>query len=141
MEQRIWQLDWNEALSVGIPEIDGEHQVFCELVNDLNRAISDREEIPEIRRRMQLILDDAVQHFSHEENLLRQWHYPEVDEHAQNHAQALQDLADVMAMFDDRSLEYEWIVGGLKVKEALVDHLLTEDMKYRDYFRSLRQGT
>jgi hemerythrin-like metal-binding protein len=138
MEQRIWQLEWNETLSVGIPEIDREHQVFSELVNDLNRAISYREGIPEIRRRMQLILDDAVQHFSHEENLLRQWHYPGVDEHAQKHAQALHDLADVMARFDERSLEYEWIAGGLKVKETLVDHLLTEDMKYRDYFRSLR---
>ena len=36
----IWRLDWNESLSMYIPEIDAEHQRFIQLVNELNEAIS-----------------------------------------------------------------------------------------------------
>ncbi len=136
MAQNTWQLEWNESLSVGIPEIDKEHQVFCALVNSLNQAIAGRMDIGEIQRRMRLIVDDAVQHFAHEEALFREWRYPDAEGHAQKHAQVLRELTDIMASFDDRTLEYEWIAGGLKAKDLLVEHLLTEDMKYRYYFRA-----
>ena len=29
----VWRLDWDESLSVGIPEIDAEHQHFIKLIN------------------------------------------------------------------------------------------------------------
>ena len=65
----VWRLEWNENLSVCIPEIDAEHQRFIGLVNDLNEAIVDRLDIAELQKRMQSILDDAAEHFAHEEAL------------------------------------------------------------------------
>ena len=38
----VWRLDWDESLSVHIPEIDAEHQHFIRLVNELNEAIAGR---------------------------------------------------------------------------------------------------
>ena len=137
MEQAVWQLEWNEDLSVGIPEIDREHQGFVVLVNGLNRAIADHMGLAEVRKRMQAILDDWEKHHAHEEELFRRWHYPDAGEHAQRHAQVTAQLRAIMAGFDHGSLEYEWIAAGLKVKQALIDHLLHEDTKYRDYYRSM----
>lgn len=37
-------------------------------------------------------------------------------------------------------VEYEWIDAGLKVKRALIEHLLTEDTKYRDYCHKKNVG-
>lgn len=133
----VWQLKWSENLSVGIPEIDNEHRAFISLVNALNQAIADRMELPEIQKRMHTILEDAAQHFTLEERLFEQWHYPDASEHAKKHAQLLRELKSIMSRFDSVSVEYEWIAAGLKVKDLLVDHLLIEDMKYRDYCRSL----
>ena len=31
--------------------------------------------------------------------------------------------------------QFEWALKGLRIKQLLVDHLLQEDMKYRDFLR------
>jgi hemerythrin-like metal-binding protein len=128
-----WRLEWNDKLSVCIPEIDAEHQHFIMLVNELNEAIVRRMDVEEIQKRMQAILDDAVAHFTHEEALFMEWGYPAAEEHAEKHAQITLALHEIMGRFEHDGTGYEWIEAGLQVKQALIDHLLTEDMKYRDY--------
>jgi hemerythrin-like metal-binding protein len=128
-----WRLEWNDGLSVCIPEIDAEHQHFILLVNELNEAIIGRMDVGEIKKRMQAIVDDAVAHFAHEEALFKEWGYPAAGEHAQKHAQVLLAMREIMGGFKSGGIEYEWIKAGLQVKEALIEHLLSEDMKYRDY--------
>ena len=81
METHVWKIDWNDRLSVGIPEINEDHKRFISLVNEFNRSIVDRMDLSEIKKRLQAILDDAVQHFAHEERLFKQWNYPDVDDH------------------------------------------------------------
>jgi len=128
-----WRLEWSDELSVCIPEIDAEHKHFIMLINELNRSIISRMGIEEIKSCMSAILDDAVAHFTHEETLFRQWNYPEAEDHAEKHAQLTQALHEIMSTFERGGFDCEWIEAGLKVKQALVAHLLNEDMKYRDY--------
>lgn len=130
LDSSPWRLDWADELSVRIPEIDAEHQRFIRLVNELNEAIIGRMGPEEINNRMQSILDDAVAHFAHEEALFREWRYPE----AEAHAQILTYLHEIMGRSERDGTEYEWVEAGLKIKKALIEHLLSEDMKYRDYF-------
>ena len=128
-----WRLEWDESLSVCIPEIDSEHRRFIRMVNDLNEAIVDRLDHAELQKRMQWILDDAAEHFAHEEALLKEWHYPDAEEHAQKHAAVIQALNGVMSRLKYDSAMYEWITAGLKIKDDLIGHILTEDMKFRDF--------
>lgn len=135
-----WKIDWNDAMSVGIPEVDQEHRQFIQLLNDLNLAIASRMDLAEIQRRMRLILDNADLHFAHEETLLRQRNYPDADDHADKHAQTRQALHAIMAQCTRDSLEPQWIAAGLEVKNILINHLRTEDIKYMDYFHNASQG-
>lgn len=128
-----WRLEWNDGLSVRIPEIDIEHQHFIHLLNELNDAIIARRDIEEIKSHMRSILDDALAHFAHEERLLKEWGYPGAEEHAKKHAQITQVMREIMAGFEHGKVAYEWIEAGLKIKQMLIEHLLTEDMKYRDF--------
>jgi hemerythrin-like metal-binding protein len=141
-EKSPWRLEWNEGLSVHIPEIDAEHQRFLRLIYELNEAIIGRMDVEEIKKRMRSLLDDAVKHFAHEEALFREWGYSEADEHAIKHEQAIQSLNQIMGHFERGGMDYEWIDAGLKVKEILIGHMLNEDMKYRDYFeaKGIRPG-
>lgn len=116
-----------------IPEIDAEHQHFIRLVNELNEAIAGRMGLEKIRHCMQAIVDDAAAHFTHEEALLGEWGYPAAGEHAEKHAQITQALRETMARFEHDGTEFEWVDAGLQIKKALIEHLLTEDMKYRDF--------
>jgi len=131
----VWRLDWDESLSMDIPEIDAEHKHFIMLVNQLNEAIIDRMDTEEVNKCMRAILDDAASHFAHEEILFRQWDYPDTEEHASRHAEILSVLQDIMNEFERKKTGYDCIDAGLKIKQALIQHLLTEDMKYRDYCR------
>lgn len=132
-----WRLDWTDDLSVGIPEMDAEHQHFIALVNDLNEAILWRMELKQIKERMQAIVDDAVEHFSHEEALLEEWGYPDAGEHTRQHAQILAEGREMVGRFGRDESEYAWIEAGLKLKHSLTEHLLIEDMKYRDFRRTM----
>lgn len=140
MEPCAWKLEWNDAMSVGIPETDEEHRQFIRSINDLNLAISSRMELAEIRRRIQLLLDHSESHFEREEALLRQWNYPDADGHAGKHAQTRQALREVMRQCTQDSLEPQWIAAGLEVKKILVNHLMAEDTKHMEYFRASRQA-
>jgi hemerythrin len=130
-----WRLVWTDDLSVGLPEIDAEHKHFILLINELNSAITSRMGIEEIKRRMRAIIDDAVTHFAHEERLFKEWAYPLESEHVQRHSEALQYLQKTSEGFGRSGTDYEWIEAGLKVKQTLIEHLLHEDMKYRDFCR------
>jgi hemerythrin-like metal-binding protein len=135
-----WHLQWSPELSVHIPEIDAEHRHFIHLINDLNEAIAKRMSLSEVRKRMQDILDDAVAHFRHEEELFREWDYPEAEQHARIHAAALEIFHGILRRIQRSEMEYEWVEAGLQVKELLVSHLLNEDMKYRDYWLAQQNG-
>ncbi|MDO9054502.1 MAG: hemerythrin domain-containing protein [Gallionella sp.] len=135
----VWQLDWDESLSMHIPEIDTEHQRFILLVNALNEAIVARMDMKEVKKRMRALQGDAVAHFAHEEKLFREWGYPQAEEHARCHAEIIQALHHIMNIFSDSPMPYECIAASLKVKEALITHLLTEDMKYRDFYLASRK--
>ncbi len=128
-----WHLAWSDSLSVGIPEIDAEHQHFIQLINKLNEAILERMGMEKIKQNMRAILGDAAAHFAHEEALFREWNYPDSAVHAQKHAQLATALHGIMGRFEHGCTEYELIDDGLKIKSVLIEHLLTEDMKYRDY--------
>lgn len=129
----IWRLDWNESLSMYIPEIDAEHQCFIRLVNELNEAIIGRMNKKKIKSRMRAILDDAAMHFAHEEAVFKEWGYPDAEEHAQKHAQIISFLNEIMEGIDHGRMAHGWLEAGLEMKQVLIQHILNEDMKYRDY--------
>ena len=126
----IWKIQWSEALSVGIPEIDEDHKSFARLVNDLNRSIVDRAPLTEVRRRLQVIIDDAGQHFAHEEQLFKEWQYPDAQSHAAIHAQIIKKLQAIMSSNVSTYINAPWIEAGLQIKIVLIEHILKEDVKY-----------
>jgi hemerythrin-like metal-binding protein len=136
MKKPTWQFTWNDELSVGIPEIDEDHKRFIFLVNELNRSIINGKVPADIKNNLQLILEDAVKHFEHEEKLFTKWQYPDADVHAKVHAQVLKALQNIKEKFIPYDRDSEWVDVGLMVKGVLIDHILTEDMKYADYYRN-----
>lgn len=125
----VWQLDWNESLSMYITEIDAEHQHFIRLVNELNKAIIARMNKKNIKSRMRAILNDAAMHFAHEEAVFKEWGYPD----AEQHAQIITFLNEIMESVDHGKMAHGWLEAGLEMKQALIRHISSEDMKYRDY--------
>jgi hemerythrin len=128
-------LEWNDAMSVGIPEIDEDHKFFITLVNRFNESVADRMDIAEVRQRMQDIVNHTERHFADEEKLLNEFGYPDAADHARIHAQVKDELRQVMGSIPTGGTDYELIEAGLKIKQKIIDHILEEDMKYAEYHR------
>lgn len=138
METQNWKIEWNDSMSVGIPEIDEDERRFLSLVDKLNDAIACRMDITEIRLRLQTIVDDSERHYPAEERLLRGRRYPNVGEHALIHAQIKNLIRKIASESAIYGCDVEWIAAGLRIKEILIDHVLIEDKKYADYYRATR---
>jgi len=44
-----------------------------------------------------------------------------------------------MQEFAQADLSFVWALKGLRIKQLLIEHLLNDDMKYRDFLR--KQGS
>lgn len=126
-----WRIDWTEALSVGIPELDAEHQHFIGLANEFNTAIRQRAEIGRVKALMWQILQETRDHFAHEEQLLEEFDYADREQHADLHRNIVKTLETHYAALSESSPEPEWIKMGLQTRDILVRHLLEEDLKFR----------
>ncbi|MBI5092471.1 MAG: hemerythrin family protein [Candidatus Hydrogenedentes bacterium] len=79
-------LVWDEKYSVGISEIDRQHQRLIQMINDLHEALvaeRGQQALTEIVGRM---LDYTIYHFAAEETLLKNNGYALYDAHQQEHA-------------------------------------------------------
>ena len=136
MEKSEWEIAWSNFLSVGVAEMDDEHRQFIARVNDLNKAIVEIEDKATVARALDLMLSEAAQHFRHEEQLLAQWNYPETEAHTAKHAELTEQFQRVVKEFADTDISFVWALKGLHLKQLLVEHLVNEDMKYRDFLRA-----
>jgi hemerythrin len=82
---------------------------------------------------MDLLVAHAVQHFSHEEEMFGRVGFPDVEAHANIHAELTRDLALLKQNFDATVAGDEMTGAGGRIKALLVQHVLEQDMKYRDF--------
>ena len=135
MEKHEWEIEWSATLNVGVAEIDEEHRQFVARVNELNKAIVECEDKPTVKWLLQVMLTEAKHHFWHEQRLLALWKYPDRAVHVAKHVLLTAKLNSVMQEFEQADVSFTWALKGLYLKQLLVDHLMKEDMKYRDFLR------
>ena len=135
MVKAEWEIAWRDYLSVGVAEMDEEHRQFIARVNDLNQAIIEFESKAKIERLLDVMLMEATHHFWHEQKLLARWNYPDTAAHIATHVELTAQFARVMKEIEESEISFVWAAKGLRLKQLLVEHLLKEDMKYRDFLR------
>ncbi len=138
MEKNEWEIAWTDYFAVGEAGMDEEHKQFIARVNEVNKAIIEAEDKTTVERLMNRMIMEATRHFAHEQQLLDQWNYPKAKVHAEQHAQILARFTRVMKEIQDADLSYVWAVKALQIKQLLVEHLMHEDMAYRDFAREQR---
>jgi hemerythrin len=139
MERDEWELNWTEFLTVDVPEMDREHREFLRLANALNQAVIDCRDKLTVLRLMEAILAQTAVHFRNEEQLLADCGYPDRALHAAKHGQVTQQIKRAMRQYEENAVGFVAALKALKIVQLLIDHLLKEDMKYRDFLRERQQ--
>lgn len=127
-------LIWDKSYSVGIQEIDSQHQQFLGIMNNLYRAaesVQPRKKIGEI---LTEVVSYADLHFQTEERYFDLFNYSGSAQHKELHREMKEKLL---------TLQKEHALGEKDVTTAfvdfledwLVDHLATQDQKYVQCFK------
>ena len=127
---------WNDEMDVGIPEIDEDHKPIIISINEFNRSITEGKDPSEIKRRLQLVIDETIRHFSQEEELFKKWQYSEAASHARLHADILKAIQEIMNRFIPYGSDSSWTRVGITMKQILAEHFKNEDVKYAEFRQS-----
>jgi hemerythrin len=78
-------LKWSISHAVFVTEIDDEHKEIFEAVSNIQKVLTSRGPLLEICKQAQRLTSCIVQHFAHEERLMRAARYGSIRWHKQKH--------------------------------------------------------
>ena len=120
---------WLDKYSVGLPQIDGQHQGLISLINDLHAAMR----AGQAQQAGGRILDELVryteQHFAFEENMLRAKGYSQLAVHQAEHKRLTGQVLELRDRYRSRSLTITLEVMQF-LKNWLANHIMGHDQKY-----------
>ena len=117
---------WDDALSVGIEEIDAQHQSLVSMLNTLHEAsvAGDGAIVPEIVAKLK---EYALMHFATEERYMKKNKYPDLFDHMSEHAFFVSKVKDFTAT---TAAEVDTLPAVLAfLKEWLIEHISNIDIK------------
>jgi len=123
-------MEWKEEFSVGIPEIDAQHQTLAGCIALVETAVTTQQRWSAVHSALVRLADFVRIHFAVEESLLRIHRYPESERHVREHL----EFADQVRQLQERSLRAD-------VSEEMVayiqkwwrEHIMTSDKHYAAY--------
>lgn len=84
-------IHWTPALEVGHPDIDADHRILVDLVNQLAAATGT---IDMALANLDALLSHAAAHFGREEALMQEIAYQQTSRHAKEHLHLADDLIE-----------------------------------------------
>lgn len=129
-------IEWDSAFSVGSARMDADHRKLMTLLNRLYDAWHGGEGVEELGWLFDELAAYADTHFAAEEMALRVRNYPRLDKQVADHRRLLESVQAFRARHlagERPSLLTEEITAFLKA--WLLEHILGEDMLYRDVLR------
>ncbi len=94
-------INWREEFSVGVVEVDYEHQELIDLINSLHRSVQEGVTRDQVVSGLGEIYAQIALHFALEEKIMQETHYPAYREHKTDHETLLDDLRDIMDEVED----------------------------------------
>lgn len=134
-------IEWSREYSVGINEIDEQHQKLVSLANELYSAIASGRGDEGLNRTFQGLVDYARTHFSYEEKMLAEAGYPNLPAHQAEHRQLIQRIIDYFgeyrAKLNERTGAKQLPKEVLNfLRDWLFNHIRSSDMEYSRYIHS-----
>lgn len=124
-------------LETGNGIIDNEHRQLIEAINNLLSACNEGKGREEVEKTIAFLYDYTDKHFSHEEQLQKQYHYPDYINHKRYHEEFKKVVAGIR---DELCKQGATVVMVGKVNTAiagwLINHIKKEDKKVADHIKN-----
>lgn len=127
--------DWGEIIEMGIPFVDSDHRVLLRLLNLLEDSLAASEDSSVVSSVLQSLTEYTAYHFRREEAFLEVCGYPDLADHRAVHERLRRDVASFMADLHNDPASIAALELRDFVKAWLIEHILGDDMAYRDFCR------
>jgi hemerythrin-like metal-binding protein len=131
-EERMAEITWSPALSVGVAQFDREHQRLIGYINDLRRAMSEGAGHRAVGTVLASLVNYTAAHFAHEESLLREHAYPGFVAHRKEHQALTAKVVALQRDFDAGQTSLALEIHDLLTK-WLRHHILETDRAYESF--------
>lgn len=130
--RNFWQ---DNHFQLGIPLIDIQHLWLLYIITNLESALSNAESLSEtLKDSIVGIIDYITEHFSLEEEILKEFKYPGFEEHVKHHRAFVETLQKKHDLANTNELA---ALGLLNMLQSwLFKHILKEDKMYVDFFKN-----
>lgn len=129
-------IGWNEWHELGIPIIDEQHRAIIAEINSLFYILDMRENHEILANILEVIRLESCVHFAVEEDLMKQYSYPDFLTHKAEHTQLSSHLSDI-TILDEIITNPNKFLNYLKA--WWIDHISQEDRTFADFLRNSGQ--
>jgi len=129
-------VQWSDDFKTGEKEIDKEHWGLFALINDLADKRAHGADESSIASTLQALVAYVDVHFEHEERLMEETGYPELESHKKAHQALDRQVADFQDAYErsPETFDYETLMEFLS--NWLGQHILKLDMDFAAYHKS-----
>jgi len=139
MANMMAKLVWDDQYSIGIKEVDEQHKVLFDYINELRDIMLGNKPPEIIERTFHSILNYTVTHFLDEEVLLYQNEYPDYEEHKRVHDEFLNEIKSLYVRFRAGDPLASGRIVSAEITAILTEwiqvHIMEADKKYAEYFK------
>jgi hemerythrin len=123
---------WTQQMSVGMAQIDKEHQGLFDIINQLHTAMLGGRGNEALRPVLAHLVEYTKFHFGHEVELLRMHGYPGLADHLKLHEMFRAKVGELDAQVKAGTLALSVSVLDF-LRDWLVNHIVGTDMQYKDF--------
>lgn len=94
------KISWDKSLSIGVEEIDRQHQELIEKLDAVTEAVEKNQGEGTIAQTLDFLLDYAVEHFSTEEKFMIKHDYPDLEFQKRQHKEFKESVNQMIEDFE-----------------------------------------
>ena len=88
-------MEWSDKLSIGVEAIDEQHKTLVQRINHVSAALASNQGEKEVASTLDFLIKYTDYHFSKEEEYMKQYNYPGLQEQLEKH-EALKTILSEM---------------------------------------------
>ena len=128
------KLIWEDKYSVGVAEIDHQHERMFTVINELLDAINTNTAPAHLGNIIESLVKYKIFHFATEEKYFKEFNYEGTEDHIQKHHEFNDKLEALKLKYPEYSMEFAFALVDF-LEDWLIGHLMTVDRKYMTCFK------
>jgi len=128
-------VQWDESYSVYVKELDMQHQKLFNMINSFYDSMAANQTNKAIAKVIAEMKKYALQHFSHEESVMKVKGFPRIKNHQVKHQEFVNKVNELEARLAKGHPVLATDIAKF-LKNWIIEHIKMEDKVYANYYKN-----